>query len=161
MIPTARPHAAGMLALFLAACFGAAALGALFPPDAWFQDLRKPDWQPPNAVFGPVWTVLYGLIAVAGWRVWRTPDGPLRSRALGLYALQWVLNAAWSPVFFGAHRMDLALGVITALVLAVLALIWSARQVDRLAAALLLPYLAWLLFASVLNATLWQLNAVA
>lgn len=154
--PTAARRA--WLAGWLLLCFGAAAAGALTPPDAWFAGLVKPSWQPPDAVFGPVWTLLYTLMAVAAWRVHRRAGWAAARGALGLFLLQLALNAAWTPLFFGLHRIDLALIDILALDLALVATIVAFRRHDRVAAFLLLPYLAWILFATTLTAALWRLN---
>ncbi|MFO1495689.1 MAG: TspO/MBR family protein [Lysobacterales bacterium] len=138
---------------FLAA-FG----GAAFPPDAWFAALAKPSWQPPNWLFGPVWTALYLMMGVAAGLVWlRGPSTAVRL-ALTVFAVQLVLNALWTPVFFGARALGAALGVILLLWLAIALTIKHFWPLHRLAAALLLPYLAWVSFATALNAELWRLN---
>lgn len=155
------------LILFLVACFGVAAFGAQFTPGEWYAALEKPPWNPPAWVFGPVWTALYAMMAVAGWLVWRSPEpsggarggrSAGRHTALGAFAVQLVLNGAWSWLFFGLHRPGLAFAEIVALWLAILAttlLFWKQRP---LAGALLLPYLAWVTFAAALNFALWRLN---
>jgi tryptophan-rich sensory protein len=109
-------------------------------------------------VFAPVWTTLYVLIGIAGWRVWRTPPSAARTRTLQLWAAQLVLNAIWSPLFFGAHQMTWALVEIVVLWVAIVATLLSAWRVDRPAGALLVPYLAWVTFATVLNAGFVALN---
>lgn len=144
----------GLLA-FLVLAIAAGAIGSLFPPDAWFAALRKPAFNPPAWLFAPVWTLLYGLMAVAAWRVCRV-DG-VRG-AIALWLLQLACNAAWSPLFFGAHRIGLALadiGVLLVLIAATFVAFWRR---ERVAAALLLPYLAWVGFAAALNFAFWQLN---
>lgn len=155
------------LILFLLACFGVAAFGAQFTPGEWYAGLEKPPWNPPAWVFGPVWTVLYAMMAVAGWLVWRSPEPPAGARggwpagrraALGAFAVQLALNGAWSWLFFGLHRPALAFAEIVALWLAILVttiLFWRVRAT---AGALLLPYLAWVTFAAALNLELWRLN---
>jgi benzodiazapine receptor len=95
------------LACFIAACFLAALTGALFRPGEWYERLKKPTWRPPNRLFAPVWTALYLMIAVAGWLIWRKASFAGTSLPLAMYALQLILNAAWSPLFFGLHRPDL------------------------------------------------------
>lgn len=147
------------LLVWLALCFGAAWFGAQFEPGAWYAGLRKPAWNPPNWIFGPVWSVLYTLMAISAWLIWRR--GGVRPNAVALVAflLQLVLNALWSWLFFGLHLMALAFAEIVLLWLAILVttiLFWRRQP---LAGALLLPYLAWVGFAAVLNFTLWQLNA--
>lgn len=155
--PSRSPLASGVaLAGFVIACFSAAALGALSPPDAWYADLIKPSWNPPGWVFGPVWTLLYLAMAWAGWRIWRLPQ---RRAPLALFGLQLVLNAAWSPLFFGLHAPGLALVEILALWVAIAATGVCFYRRDRLAGLLFAPYFAWVSFAALLNATLWRLNA--
>jgi tryptophan-rich sensory protein len=128
--------------------------------EGWYAATPKPMFTPPDAVFGPVWAVLYTLIAVAGWLVWRAPDSEARTRGLRLYALQFVLNALWSPVFFGLGALLGAPGLWAALVLIVvldiliLATIIRVGDVSRLAATLLLPYWFWSLYATTLNAAI-------
>lgn len=147
-----------MLVLCFAVCFSAAALGALFPPDAWFAAIVKPSWQPPNWLFGPVWTVLYALMSVALWRLWTKENSPARATALVLFAAQLTLNALWSPVFFGAHAIGAALVIIVLLDALVIATIYAFARVDQWAACLLIPYLGWISFATALNGALWILN---
>lgn len=138
--------------------FLAALGGAAFPPDQWFAALAKPSWQPPNYLFGPVWTALYLMMGIAAGLVWlRGPAAAVRA-ALIAFAVQLVLNALWTPVFFGAHALGIALVVIVVLWLAITLTIVLFWRVHRLAAALLLPYLAWVSFATALNAALWRLN---
>lgn len=143
------------LAGWMIVCFGAAAFGSRYRPGAWYAALRKPRWNPPNAVFAPVWSVLYTMMAVAAWLVWRAVGPGLE---LALFAAQLGLNAAWSWLFFGRHRAGLALADILVLWLAVAATLVAFRQARPLAAWLLLPYLAWVSFAAALNAALWRLN---
>ena len=146
------------LILSLLLAFTAAAFGASFPPDAWYDGLAKPPWNPPGWLFGPVWTVLYAGMAIAAWRVWqRRADQPV-GPALGLYLGQLVLNGAWSWLFFGLHRPAWALIEILCLWVAIVATMIAFFRRDRIAGWLLVPYLAWVSFASVLNYTLWQLN---
>ncbi len=142
----------------LAVVTAIAMLGALFPPGDWYAGLAKPAFNPPNWVFGPAWTTLYLLIAIATWRLWRAPASPMRQRALGFSATHLALNAAWTPLFFGLQAPGIALAGIVLLWLAILATLLSAWRVSRLAAWLLVPYLAWVSFASVLNAAIWTLN---
>jgi benzodiazapine receptor len=121
----------------------------------WYAALAKPPFNPPNWLFGPVWTLLYIAMAVAAWRVWRLPD---RAGAMGLYAAQMALNFVWSLIFFGLHRIGVALVDILALLglLALTAIVFWRR--DRIAGALMAPYLAWVCFAAVLNGAIWRLN---
>ncbi|GAB4124145.1 MAG: tryptophan-rich sensory protein [Rhodothalassiaceae bacterium] len=144
---------------FFAAAFAAASSGAFFQIDGtWYRSLNAPFFRPPSWVFGPVWTVLYVLIAVAGMRLALRAEGVLAGAGLGLWALQMVLNALWTPVFFGARDMAGALMLIAFLFLCIVALVSVAMRVDRTAALLLLPYLAWVGFAAVLNGAFWWLN---
>lgn len=145
-----------LLVVFVVAVVGTGSLiGLSFPPGDWYAGLEKPGFNPPNWLFGPVWTALYVLIGIVGWRVWcRSEDAGLRM----LWGLQMALNFAWSPVFFGAHRIGLALGILIALILVVLAFLWRARVADRVSALMFLPYLAWISFAGLLNAAILALN---
>jgi translocator protein len=146
------------LAGWLAICFAAGRFGSLFQPGAWFDQLAKPSWQPPNWLFGPVWTVLYILMAVAAWLVWKEYGFRGAPLALGLFLLKLVLNAMWSWLFFGLQRPDLAFVeviVFLAVLAATVVLFWRRRP---LAGALMLPYLAWVAFATVLTGTIWWLN---
>lgn len=128
------------------------------PQGSWYRGLRKPSFQPPGWVFGPAWTVLYAAIAYSGWRVWKAPPSRERDRALRLWGLQLALNAAWTPLFFGARRPGIALVDIVALDVAASGYAVSARAVDRPAAIIAFPYLAWLGFATLLNATIAAKN---
>lgn len=147
------------LAIAVLVCFGAAALGSWATVRGlrdWYPALRKPSWNPPNAVFGPVWTILYLAMAVAVWLVWRS--GGDVTVALGLFALQLALNAAWSVVFFGQRNPRGGLVVIVGLWLAIAATLVVFLSIDPLAGALFIPYLAWVTFASVLNGAIARLN---
>ncbi len=161
---TGRPTAPGTgraalaLAGWLGVCFGAAAFGAQFMPGAWYAALAKPSWNPPSWIFGPVWSALYTMMALAAWLVWRRAGWQKGARPLSLFLLQLLLNALWSWVFFGLHHPALALIEIVALWLAILATLLSFRRIQPLAAWLLMPYLAWVGFAALLNFTLWRLN---
>ena len=129
-------------------------------PGDWYASLAKPEWTPPPWVFGPAWTILYAMMALAAWRLWRRLGSrPLEARrALVLFAVQLALNLAWTPVFFGMQRPDLALVVILLLWVAIAATIVAAWQACKTAAALLMPYLAWVTFATALNMAIWRLN---
>ena len=147
-----------MLIGFVAACFLAAATGIVLKPGEWYARLNKPTWRPPNWLFAPVWTVLYLMIAFAGWLVWETAGFSGGGWALAFYALQLLLNALWTPVFFGLHRLDLGFVVIVVLWLAIAATIVAFAPVNGIAALLMIPYLAWVSFASLLNFAVWRLN---
>ncbi|MEU7928838.1 TspO/MBR family protein [Micromonospora sp. NPDC049107] len=146
------------LAAFAAAVFVAAAIGGLGVRGTTdeYASLRQPDWAPPSWLFGPVWTVLYALIAVAGWLVWRRVGF---SPALWAWSAQLVLNAIWTPLFFGAGRYGLAFAEIVVMWLAIGLTVVLFARVSRVAAALLLPYWAWVTFAAALNLSIWRLNA--
>lgn len=138
--------------------FLAPAAGAFRPPGDWYATLVKPTWNPPSWVFGPVWTFLYLSMALAAWLVWRRGGWQAQRRALTLYLVQLALNAAWTPLFFGLKQPGLALVVIVLLLAAILATARAFQSISRPAALLLLPYAAWVGFATVLNFTLWSLN---
>jgi tryptophan-rich sensory protein len=141
------------------ASFGAGSLGAFFMPGAWYAGLNKPSWNPPNWVFAPVWSALYTLMGVAAWLVWRRGGFSVRRLPLMLFLAQLALNAAWTPLFFGLHHLGLAFAEILLLwgVLAATAVVFF--RVDRPAGTMLLPYLAWVSFAAMLNLALWRLNS--
>lgn len=162
------PRAALAGVLFVAIAFAVAALGStttVSAVDGWYADAAKPGFTPPNALFGPAWSVLYPLMAVAAWLVWRRVDAAGRRRALATYVVQLALNAVWTPVFFGLFpvlgpaALWLALAVIVALDVAVVIAVVRFARVSRIAAVLLVPYLAWILFATALNAGLAVLNS--
>ncbi len=143
---------------WLLLCLAAAAPGVLFMPGEWYAALVKPPWNPPKSIFGPVWSALYAMMAVAAWLVWRRGGCTVRRHALVPFFMQLALNALWTPLFFGLHWMGVAFVEILFLWLAIAWTIAAFNRVDRVAAGLLWPYLAWVSFASVLNATLWRLN---
>lgn len=137
-----------------------AAAGIFFAPESWYAALRKPAFNPPNGIFGPVWTALYVLMAVALWLVRREQDAPpaLRSRASRWFAAQFLFNLLWAPLFFGLRSPLLAVMDIGLLWIALAATMLAFHRVRPLAAWLLLPYLVWITFAAVLNVAIWQLN---
>lgn len=157
-----RKTTAGLL--FAGSVAAAGGAGALFTPrpstatGEWYARLEKSALTPPDAVFGPVWTTLYIVIAYAGWRIWRTRRSDERRDALRLWALQLGLNGLWSPLFFGAKRPSVAMGDLVLLLVAQAAFLRKARRVDRTAAWLFVPYVAWCLFASFLNAEVVRRN---
>lgn len=147
------------LIIFLLICFAVAGLGSLATtPNIpnWYAGLNKPSWNPPNWLFGPVWTLLYAMMAVAGWLVWKRAGW---GTALTCFAVQLALNLAWSFIFFGAHQTGLAFLEIVLLWLAIVATIISFWSVSKTAAGLLIPYLLWVSFAATLNFTIWRLNS--
>lgn len=149
------------LAVFVAAVTAAALIGALANTgsSSEYAALQQPSWAPPSWVFGPVWTILYALIAVSGWLVWRLGGWRGARVELTVFAVQLLLNAVWSPLFFGAGLRGLAFVDICLLVVALVATIVLFARRSRWAAVLLVPYLAWVLFAAALNFAVWQLNA--
>lgn len=154
-----RKQIVGLVA-WLAASFVAAAIGAAASVQAgsFYAQLVRPEWAPPGSVFGPVWTVLYALMGIAAWLVWRVGGFRAAGTALTLFLVQLAFNALWSWLFFGWQRGALAFAdvvLLWALVVATLAGFWRIR---RLAAALLVPYLLWISFAAALNYSVWQLN---
>jgi benzodiazapine receptor len=149
------------LLVSIVVCFAAAGLGSFATVDAiptWYAALHKPSWNPPNQVFGPVWTLLYLMMALAAWLVWRAAGWPAVRPALGMFAVQLALNVGWSVVFFGLHRPGWAFVEIVVLWAAILATLLLFRPISPRAALLLAPYLLWVSFASVLNLAVWRLN---
>jgi tryptophan-rich sensory protein len=140
-------------------CFAAAACGALFMPGEWYAALNKPAWNPPSWIFGPVWTALYAMMALAAWLVWQRGGFAAQRRPLGLFLAQLALNALWTPLFFGLRQPGVAFAETLLLWLAILATLLAFRPVSRTAVWLIAPYLAWVSFAAVLNLTLWKLNS--
>jgi benzodiazapine receptor len=144
-------------------CQGAGLIGsvATFPSiPTWYASLDKPPFNPPNWVFGPVWTTLYTLMGIAAFLVWRKG---IRNRevkiALGIFIIQLVLNTLWSVIFFGLNSLAGGLVVIVVLWIAILLTIITFFRISKVAGALLIPYILWVSFATILNFSLWQLNA--
>ncbi len=148
--------------LFIVTCHLAGVIGALTTEtgsSSWYQELAKPPFQPPGWVFGPVWLTLYTLMGIAAWRIYRKgTETPGVRRALTLFAIQLVLNAVWSPVFFGAHQIVAAAVILVSLWLVLVATILAFLRLDRPAGWMLVPYLLWVSFASVLNIAIAVLN---
>lgn len=138
--------------------FGAAFVGSRFPVDEWYTSLTKPPWNPPNWLFGPVWSVLYLLMAVSVWLVWTKEGVSGAILPLSVFLIQLILNAAWSWLFFGLHEPVFALIEILGLWLAILVNIILFWRMSSISGILLVPYLAWVTFAAFLNYTLWRLN---
>ena len=147
------------LLAWLAVSICAAAMGGLFMPGEWYASLKKPSWNPPGWIFGPVWTALYTMMAVAAWLVWRQGGFAARRGPLLTFLAQLALNALWTPLFFGLHWPGVAFAEIILLWLAIAWTIAAFWRVHRASAWLLAPYLAWVSFAAVLNGSLWKLNA--
>jgi benzodiazapine receptor len=138
--------------------FTAAWIGSRFGPGEWYLTLAKPSFTPPAWIFAPVWTLLYLLMGLAAWLVWQRSGLAGAKLALGLFVVQLVLNAAWSWLFFGEHRIGLALADLAALWLTLAATLLAFWVHRPLAAFLLVPYLAWVSFAALLNFAFWRLN---
>ena len=149
------------LAACIAASFSVGAIGVLFSGSGvkdWYPTLAKPSWTPPGRLFGPVWSLLYFMMGVAAWRVWRR-DGFRKARlALGVDVLQLVLNGAWSGIFFGLRQPAVAFVEILALWLFIVATTYLFWMRDRLAGILMILYLAWVSFATVLNGAIAWMN---
>lgn len=143
---------------YLAACGAAAATGAMFQPGDWYRGLSKPRWTPPDWLFPVAWTVLYLSMSVAAARVAMTAGS---GQALAFWSVQIALNTLWTPVFFGLRRIGAGLVIIFLLWLAVAATMVAFWQVDRIAGALFLPYLAWVTVAGLLNRSVWYRNVAA
>jgi len=164
---TSKLRSALVLVAFLAISFAVAALGSTATAgnvNGWYADADKAPWNPPNWLFGPAWTLLYTLMSVAAWLVWRQRHRLDVRRALTVYVVQLVLNGLWTPVFFGLYpaigvsALWIALVIILALDVAVLLTMLAFWRVSRVAAWLLVPYWAWVLFATTLNWALAALN---
>ncbi|MBL8816573.1 MAG: tryptophan-rich sensory protein [Planctomyces sp.] len=150
------------LVLSVAVCIGAAGLGsAATTPEigGWYQTIVKPTWNPPSWLFAPVWTTLFVMMGISAWLIWRPAGFMGAPRPLALFATQLALNVAWSWIFFGMHQIGWAFFEIVILWLAIAATMVAFFRHSKPAGWLLVPYLGWVSFASVLNFTLWQLNA--
>lgn len=146
---------AWLLISFVAAAIGGAAAAQA---GSFYMQIVRPGWAPPADIFGPVWTVLYALMGIAAWLVWRVGGFRAARTALVLFVLQLAVNALWSWLFFGWHRGALAFADIIALWILVVATLVAFWRIRPLAGALLIPYLLWISFASALNYSVWQLN---
>lgn len=149
------------LVVWIAVCFAAAGIGALMTSPAlreWYPRLNKPAWTPPNGVFGPIWTLLYTSMGLAAWTVWLQRALRNAAPAISMFAVQLVLNVAWSGIFFGLRSPGAGLLAILALWCAIAATIVSFHRVVALAGWMLTPYLAWVSFALALNFEIWRLN---
>jgi tryptophan-rich sensory protein len=157
---TSRGKSLLAFVIFFAATWLAAAIGILSSQNApvIYKKIVQPSWAPPSSVFGPVWSTLYCLMAIAAWLVWRQRDRLRVNVCLGAYFIHLLFQAAWSWLFFGLGRADLAMFDILLLWLMIVWLMLAFWRVDRLAGILMLPYLLWVSFASVLNGALWMLN---
>lgn len=148
------------LILWLALCAAAGAVGSIASINAreFYATLDQPSWAPPGRVFGPVWTFLYASMGVAAWLVWRERGWSRARGALGLFVMQLAVNALWSWLFFAWHRGGLAMADIVVLSGLIVATLVAFARIRKLAAWLLVPYLAWVCFAAALNYSVWQRN---
>jgi translocator protein len=150
-----------VLGVFVAVCLGVAGLGSIFTVGSvrdWYPTLQKPSWNPPSWLFGPVWTILYLMMAIAAWLVWRRRELFSVNSALALFVFQLILNVAWSPLFFGLKNPLAGLLDIVPLWAAILATLISFWKISPAAGVLLVPYWLWVSFATALNFTIWKLN---
>lgn len=141
--------------IYLLACCAAAATGIIFKPGTWYESLQKPGFTPPNWAFPVAWTTIYLLIAWAGYRLSTLPGS---ETVLALWAAQIALNTLWTPVFFGAHRIAMALAILGLLWVVVAAMIVMAMQLDIVTGLILFPYLVWLSVAAALNFSIFRHN---
>lgn len=149
------------LFLSLALCFLAAGLGSTATSSSlstWYPQLDKPSWTPPNWVFGPVWTLLYALMGIAAWLVWRQKESSQRTVGLTLHGVQLALNLLWSVIFFGFQSPGVAAIEIVVLWAAIIATTKCYWSVSRAASWLMVPYIVWVTFAMALNISIWRLN---
>jgi benzodiazapine receptor len=146
------------LVLWLALCLSASSTAVFVSTGDWFAQLQKPAWNPPAWIFGPVWTTLYIMMGVAAWLVWREGGWKTQTLPLGLFFLQWLFNVLWTPLFFGVHRIGIAFADISMLWFVLATTVICFYRVSPRAGILLIPYLAWVSFAAVLNFTIWRLN---
>lgn len=146
------------LAGWLALCFAASATVVFVSIDGWYARIQKPSWNPPSWVFAPVWSILYGMMGVAAWLVWKKGGWREQKRVLGIFLVQLALNALWTPLFFGMHWIGLAFAEIILLWLAIATTMIAFTRVRKDAGALFVPYLMWVSFAAILNFTLWRMN---
>jgi benzodiazapine receptor len=157
---TARTRFVGLMT-FVLLCLGAGGLGAVATtPEiaGWYKTLAKPSWNPPDYVFGPVWTTLYILMAIAAWLVWKPAGFTAAAAPMTLFAVQLTLNIAWSWIFFGMHQPRWAFLEVVILWLAIVATTVAFFRCSTIAECMMLPYLTWVSFAAALNFTIWRMN---
>jgi tryptophan-rich sensory protein len=158
--PKASRDLIGLFA-FIILCLAVSGIGGAITEtsvNTWYQALEKPLFNPPDWVFAPVWTALYIVMGIAAWRVWRLRSFEATGKALSVFAVQLCLNLAWSFLFFGLQRIDLALVEIVILLVAIIVTSIMFWRVDRLAGLLFVPYGAWVTYATILNASIWLIN---
>lgn len=149
------------LILSLISIVGLGSLGGIFTIaeiPTWYAGLNKPSFNPPNWIFGPMWTTLYVLMGISFYLIWRLPVSVIRKKAIRVFVIQFALNFCWSIIFFSLHEIGWAFIEIIAMWVFILLTIIQFRKLSTLAAILLIPYLLWVSFASILNGSIWQLN---
>lgn len=149
------------LILSLISTVGLGSLGGIFTIaeiPTWYAGLNKPSFNPPNWIFGPMWTTLYVLMGISFYLIWKSPVSLSRNKAMRIFVIQFILNFCWSIIFFSLHEIGWAFVEILAMWVFILLTIIQFRKISTLAAALLIPYLLWVSFASILNGSIWQLN---
>lgn len=150
------------LLFFIGICFFTAWLGAQvspgIAPGEWYESINKPDWNPPAWIFGPVWTLLYTMMAISAWVVWKRSGFMRAKAAFILFFTQLLLNGLWSQIFFGQQEIGWAFAEIVALWIAIILTIFCFFRHSKVAGWLLIPYLLWVTFAGLLNYTIWVLN---
>jgi translocator protein len=158
--PSTRQQIVALI-IFLGLVAAVSGLGSLFTMagmDGWYESLEQPDWQPPDWLFGPVWSVLYLGIGVAAWLVWRDHGADEARWPLSIWGMQLALNLLWTGIFFGLKQPGIASIEIIALWVAILATIVAFWKISKLAAVILVPYLAWVTYAGALTIAIWRLN---
>lgn len=156
-------HAVLSFSVFLSICFLVAMTGSLMTElgeKSWFADLQKPTFHPPDWIFGPVWTVLYILITISGWLVYKQEKSSIRKFVLQVYTAQLLLNLSWIFLFFGLHSLSLALLNIIILAFTIFYYIVVSRNLARWASLLFVPYAIWITYTTLLHLSLWMLNPV-
>ncbi len=151
-------HTTLMLVVWVGLCFAVAFLASRYQPGAWYEELIKPGWTPPNWVFAPVWSLLYLMMGIAAWLVWKQGGFAAAAWPLGFFLLQLILNGLWSWLFFGRHLIGAAMidiGLLWIAILITMILFWNRQPA---AGIMFLPYLLWVSYASTLNFALWRLN---
>jgi benzodiazapine receptor len=151
-------HTTLMLVVWVGLCFAVAFLASRYQPGIWYEGLIKPGWTPPNWVFAPVWSLLYLMMGVAAWLVWKQGGFAAAAWPLGFFLLQLALNGLWSWLFFGRHLIGAAMidiGLLWVAILITMILFWNRQPA---AGIMFLPYLLWVSYASTLNFALWRLN---
>ena len=150
------------LIFWLGICYFTAWVGAQVSPGIasadWYETINKPDWNPPGWLFGPVWTLLYTLMGFAAWKVWQQFGVAGASAALSMFIVQLILNGLWSQIFFGAQEIGWAFLEILFLLAAIIITTLLFYQKSRMAGWLMVPYILWVSFATVLNGTIWWMN---